>query len=177
MLDGSTIGRFDAGVNNAPTALKRAISKAKWRLLPFLMLLYVFNFLDRVNIGFAALQMNRDLGLSPTVFGFAAGVSFISYVSLEIPSNVILLRVGARRWIGRIMISWGLISAATAFAQGPISLSVRRSRGGIYPGHPVLYVDLVPEIGEGASDFPLLLWGRGLDAARCTSVGSPDVST
>jgi ACS family tartrate transporter-like MFS transporter len=69
MLAEFDVGRLDARVNNAPTTLKRAISKAKWRLLPFLMLLYLFNFLDRVNIGFATLQMNRDLGLSPTVFG------------------------------------------------------------------------------------------------------------
>ena len=142
MLAEFDVGRLDARVNNAPTTLKRAISKAKWHLLPFLMLLYLFNFLDRVNIGFAALQMNRDLGLSPTVFGFAAGVSFISYMSLEIPSNVILLKVGARRWIGRIMISWGLISAATAFAQGPISLYLLRfllgaAEAGFIPG--ILY--------------------------------------
>src|SRR5678815_4888711 len=85
------------------------------RLLPFLFVLYVVSFLDRVNVGFAALEMNRDLGLSPAVYGFGAGIFFIGYSLFEVPSNLILAHVGARRWIARIMITWGLIAAAMMF--------------------------------------------------------------
>src|SRR5262245_4050126 len=81
------------------------------RLIPFLFILYVVSFLDRVNVGFAALQMNRDLSLSPAVYGFGAGIFFIGYALFEIPSNLILARVGARRWIARIMVTWGLLAA------------------------------------------------------------------
>src|SRR6476619_8531111 len=96
----------------------RAVSR---RLIPFLFLLYIISFLDRVNVGFAALQMNRDLGLSPAVYGFGAGIFFIGYFFFEVPSNLIMARVGARMWIARIMITWGLISSAMMFVRGPAS--------------------------------------------------------
>jgi MFS family permease len=94
---------------------RRASRKAAWRLIPFLTLCYVIAFLDRVNIGFAALTMNKDLGLTAEMFGFGAGIFFFGYFIFEVPSNLILERVGARRWIARIMISWGVISALFAF--------------------------------------------------------------
>ncbi|MGI4793523.1 MAG: MFS transporter, partial [Janthinobacterium lividum] len=81
-------------------------------MLPILTLAYVFNFLDRTNIGFAALQMNRDIGLSATQFGWGAGILFVGYCGFEIPGNILLYRYGARVWISRIMISWGLVSCA-----------------------------------------------------------------
>ncbi len=80
------------------------------RLVPFLCLLYTIAFIDRINVGFAALSMSADLGLSPTAFGFGAGLFFIGYFLFEVPSNLILERVGARRWIARVMITWGLLS-------------------------------------------------------------------
>lgn len=90
-------------------ALERAtLAKVTRRLLPFLFLLYLVCFLDRVNVGFAALQMNRDLGFSPAAYGFGAGIFFFGYVLFEVPSNLILARLGARVWIARIMITWGL---------------------------------------------------------------------
>ena len=85
------------------------IAKVTWRLIPFLLLLYIVAWLDRVNVGFAALQMNQDLGFSAAVYGFGAGVFFIGYALCEIPSNLILARVGARRWIARIMVTWGVL--------------------------------------------------------------------
>jgi MFS transporter, ACS family, tartrate transporter len=91
------------------------IAKVTWRLVPFLMICYFFCYLDRVNVGFAALDMNRDLGLSASVFGFGAGILFLTYGLLEVPSNVMAVRVGARRWISRIMITWGIIAACTMF--------------------------------------------------------------
>ena len=87
-----------------------AIAKAARRLLPFLILCYAVNFLDRVNVGFAALAMNEDLGFAPTNFGAGAGIFFIGYLLFEVPSNLALQRFGARIWIARIMISWGLIA-------------------------------------------------------------------
>src|SRR5882672_5775011 len=88
-----------------------ALKKAAWRLVPILTIAYVFNYLDRTAIGFAALTMNKDIGLTNTQLGLAAGFFFISYTLCEIPSNLALYRFGARRWIARIMISWGIVSA------------------------------------------------------------------
>jgi len=109
------------------------------RLIPFLFILYVVSFLDRVNVGFAALEMNRDLNLSPAVYGFGAGIFFIGYSLFEIPSNLILARVGARRWIARIMITWGLIAAGMMFVRGPVSFYALRlllgiAEAGFFPG-------------------------------------------
>src|ERR1700749_1914680 len=94
---------------------KRPITKVTQRLIPFLILCYFVAYLDRVNIGFAKLQMNEVLGLSEAAFGFGAGLFFIGYFLFEVPSNIFLERVGARVWIARIMITWGMISGAFAF--------------------------------------------------------------
>jgi ACS family tartrate transporter-like MFS transporter len=122
----------------APHA-ERVFNKVAWRLLPVLTIAYVFNYLDRNNIGFAALTMNREVGLTATQFGRGAGVLFVGYCFLEVPSNMILYRVGARRWLSRIMISWGLISAATVFVTGPWSFYLLRfllgaGEAGFFPG-------------------------------------------
>lgn len=118
--------------------------KIATRLIPFMMLLYLIAFLDRVNISFAALTMNADLGFSPTVYGWGAGIFFIGYFLFEVPSNLILERVGARLWIFRIMVTWGLISAAMAFVQGPVSFFTLRfllgvAEAGFLPGM-ILYL-------------------------------------
>ena len=109
------------------------------RLLPFCFILYFICYLDRVNIGFAALTMNRDLGLSSYVFGIGAGAFFWGYFILEVPSNLILEKVGASRWIARIMIGWGIVSGCFAFTQGPISFFILRftlglAEAGFFPG-------------------------------------------
>jgi len=111
----------------------------RWRLLPFLFLLYVVAWVDRSNIGFAALQMNRDLHLSAAAYGFGAGVLAIGYALFEIPSTLTLDRVGARRWIARIMVTWGILSASTMLVRGPVSLYVLRfllgvAEAGFFPG-------------------------------------------
>ena len=120
------------------------LTKVRRRLIPFMFLLYIVAYLDRVNIGFAALQMNRDLGLSPAVYGFGAGVFFLSYFLFEVPSNLIMVRVGARLWIARIMITWGVISVAMMFVRGPISFYALRfllgaAEAGFFPGM-ILYL-------------------------------------
>jgi len=89
------------------------------RLIPFMVVLYMLAWLDRVNVGFAALTMNRDLNFSPTTFGFGAGVFFLGYFLFQVPANLLLVRIGARRWITYIVMAWGAISAASAFVQGP----------------------------------------------------------
>ena len=116
-----------------------AIGKASLRLIPFLFLAYMVNFLDRVNVGFAALAMNEDLGLTPEMFGFGAGIFFLGYIAFEVPSNVALYRFGARLWIARIMISWGLVAAAMAFIVGEMSFYALRlllgvAEAGFFPG-------------------------------------------
>ena len=100
------------------------------RLIPFLVLLYVVNFLDRANVGFAALTMNADLGFSPTTFGFGAGVFFAGYSLFQVPANVVLERLGARRWIFCILLVWGAISASTAL---PATIICYRSARGRLP--------------------------------------------
>jgi ACS family tartrate transporter-like MFS transporter len=118
---------------------QRAIRKITWRLIPFLMLLYFVAFLDRINVGFAALTMNKDVGLTSKMFGLGAGIFFLGYFAFEVPSTVILHKVGARFWIGRVMITWGLVSIAMAFTRGPISFYVLRfllglAEAGFFPG-------------------------------------------
>lgn len=118
---------------------KRVMRKITLRIVPFIMLLYFIAFLDRVNIGFAALTMNQDLGFSPTVFGLGAGIFFLGYFLFEVPSNLILHKVGARIWIARVMITWGLVSGCMAFVQGTTSFYILRfllgvAEAGFFPG-------------------------------------------
>ncbi|MDR3452343.1 MAG: MFS transporter [Rhodoferax sp.] len=118
--------------------------KVGWRLIPFLLLCYIVSYLDRVNVGFAKLQMLQDLNLSETVYGLGAGIFFIGYFLFEVPSNVILHRVGARLWIARIMVSWGVISAAMMFVSSATSFYVVRfllgaAEAGFFPG-VILYL-------------------------------------
>ena len=115
------------------------IRKVTWRLMPFLMLLYFVAFLDRINIGFAALTMNQDVGLTATMFGIGSGIFFFGYFVFEVPSTLILHRVGARFWIGRVMISWGLVSMAMILIRGPLSFYALRfllgvAEAGFFPG-------------------------------------------
>ncbi|MBI2685583.1 MAG: MFS transporter [Acidobacteria bacterium] len=126
-------------VNHESTLEHSTLRAVSRRLIPFLFVLYVVSFLDRVNVGFAALQMNHDLGLSPAVYGFGGGIFFIGYSIFEVPSNLILARTGARLWIARIMVTWGLIAAGMMFVQGPLSFYVLRfllgiAEAGFFPG-------------------------------------------
>ncbi|MEI9997147.1 MAG: MFS transporter [Rhizomicrobium sp.] len=122
----------------------RVFAKATWRLIPVMVLLYLVAFLDRVNVSSAALTMNKDLGMGEAAYGWGAGVFFLGYFLFEVPSNVILEKVGARLWIGRIMLTWGAVSMATAFVTGPLSFCAARfmlglAEAGFFPGM-VLYL-------------------------------------
>src|SRR3982074_2526339 len=105
---------------------KRTMRKVYLRLLPFCFILYLICYLDRVNIGFAALTMNKDLGLSSYVYGLGAGAFFWGYCLFVVPGNPVLGKGGASRWISRIMIVWGIVSGCFAFTQGPISFFILR---------------------------------------------------
>ncbi len=122
----------------------RTISKVTWRLIPFMIFLYLLNYLDRVNIGVAKLQMSKDLNFNNTVYSIAVSAFYIGYCAFEVPSNLIMDRVGARIWIARIMISWGLVSAAMMFITGPWSfygmrLLLGAAEAGFFPGM-ILYL-------------------------------------
>jgi len=124
---------------NLPDLASVTLRKVTLRLIPFLFLLYIVAWLDRVNVGFAALQMNADLGFSSAAFGFGSGVFFLGYCLFEVPSNLVLHRVGARRWISRIMISWGAISTAMMFVRTTPTFYVLRfllgaAEAGFFPG-------------------------------------------
>jgi MFS transporter, ACS family, tartrate transporter len=115
------------------------VAHLTWRLVPFLFLLYIVAYLDRINVGFAALQMQQDLRLSDAVYGLGAGIFFAGYFLFQVPSNLVLQRVGARRWIATLMVAWGFISAAMALAQGPRSFYALRfllgsAEAGFFPG-------------------------------------------
>jgi len=112
----------------------RVFAKCAWRLIPFITLLYVVGFIDRSNVGFAALTMNRDLGFSPQIFGFGAGIFFLGYVTFQIPTALLLARTGARRVIFCVMLVWGLVSACNAFVQGPHSFYLLRFLLGVAEG-------------------------------------------
>ena len=168
---------------DAAAALGRStLAKVSWRLLPFLLLLYVVAWLDRVNIGFAALQMNADLSFSATVYGFGAGIFFIGYALFEVPSNLILARVGARLWIARIMITWGILSVAMMFVEGPLSFYVLRfllgvAEAGFLARHHLLPRQLVPREGSSARGVVVHARDSALDRRRRSARGNHSSSS
>lgn len=120
--------------------------RISWRILPFVMLLYFVSFLDRVNVGFAAFTMNQAIGLSPAAYGLGGGLFFIGYFLFEVPSNLILYRIGVRVWIARVMVTWGIVSACSAFVTGPHSFYALRfllgvAEAGFFPGI-ILYLSV-----------------------------------
>ncbi len=120
-------------------AAEVAFRKIAWRLMPILCFAFMVNFLDRINVGFAALSMNQQLGFSHAAFGVGAGVLFLGYTIFEIPSNVALHRVGARIWLARIMFSWGIVAMGTMFITGAKSFYLARfllgtAEAGFFPG-------------------------------------------
>lgn len=146
----------------AATIEDDAIRKAMRRLLPLAMLLFFFSLLDRTNISFAALEMNKDLGLSPSQYGTAASIFFVGYVLFEIPSNILLERIGARVWLARIMITWGAIVAAMAFVEGTASLYVLRlllgiAEAGLLPGLLLYLGQWLPARQRGVAYSILLM--------------------
>jgi MFS transporter, ACS family, tartrate transporter len=160
--------RLGAGVRE--TAESRladaALSKARRKLIPFLFVLYLVAYLDRINVGFASLQMNRELGLTESVFGLGAGLFFLGYSLFEVPSNLILERVGARVWIARIMISWGVAAMAMTAVRGAASFFAIRfilglAEAGFFPG-VILYLTFWFPAREQARAVALLMTATAL---------------
>jgi MFS family permease len=162
----------DEGTIMSQTAINKddaIFTRISWHILPLLMLAWLFAFIDRVNIGFAKLQMATDLGFSDAVYGFGAGIFFLGYFLFEIPSNLILHKVGARRWIGRIMITWSVFAGLTAFVRTPMQFYWLRfllglAEAGFIPG-AVYYISLwFPSTRRGKvfGIFFLALAGAGL---------------
>jgi ACS family tartrate transporter-like MFS transporter len=141
-------------------------SKCAWRLLPLLVAANVVGLMDRVNVGFAALTMNRDLGFSPSVYGFGAGVLFVGYGLFQLPSNLALARIGARRWISFILASWGAASAACSLIQGPLSFYFLRfmvgaAEAGLVPG-VLVYLSLWFHKGQLGRAYAIFAGGNGI---------------
>jgi ACS family tartrate transporter-like MFS transporter len=118
---------------------KRTIHRVTWKIIPFVFILYIISYLDRANIGYAALQMNKELALTSEAFGFASGIFFIGYFLFEVPSNIALARFGARIWIARILITWGIVAVGQAFVQTATQLYICRfllgvAEAGFFPG-------------------------------------------
>jgi ACS family tartrate transporter-like MFS transporter len=139
MISEALVAQSGDKANTHEELVAAALTKNAWRLVPVLGLAYLFNYLDRTSVGFAALQMNAAIGLSATQFGWGAGILFFSYCLLEVPSNMMMYRFGARRWLARIMVTWGLAAAATAFSVGPYSFYAFRFllgafEAGFFPG-------------------------------------------
>ncbi|MFS8055936.1 MFS transporter [Rhizobium sp. BR 317] len=151
----------------------RVVRKITWRIVPFIMVLYLIAFIDRVNIGFASLTMNQDLGFSSTVFGVGAGIFFLGYFIFEVPSNLILNKVGARIWIARVMITWGLVSGAMALVQGATSFYALRfllgvAEAGFFPGI-ILYLSYWFPARRRAAVTAMFMAAAPLS----TAIGSP----
>jgi MFS transporter, ACS family, tartrate transporter len=151
----------------------RVTRKLQAHILPFAMLLYLVSFLDRLNVGFAAFTMNKAIGLTPQMFGFGGGLFFIGYVLVQVPSNLIMMRVGARTWISRVVVAWGIVSLCSAFAVGPISFCVLRfllgiAESGFFPGM-LLYISLWFPARQRAVAIAIFMAAAPLSMA----VGSP----
>jgi sugar phosphate permease len=147
------------------TVEQSTVRKVYWRLLPLAILTYFLCYLDRINVGFAALTMNKDLGLDAATYGMAAGAFFWGYFLFEVPSNLVLEKVGARLWIARIMVTWGLLSGATAFCVGPWSFLTMRfllglAEAGLFPGM-ILVSGLAPRSHHGGLHGRAAAGGRG----------------
>ncbi|MGP4016655.1 MFS transporter [Saccharopolyspora sp. 5N708] len=171
----SSVDAASAGVQN------RILRKVAVRLMPFLCLLYFVNYLDRVNIGFAGPNgMNDELGLTATAFGFASGIFFIGYLVLEVPSNLALHRFGARKWLARIMITWGLVATAMAFVPNPVTLVVLRfllgvAEAGFFPGI-ILYLTYWFPAAQRAKAVALFMTAIPVSSAIGATVSSALIS-
>ncbi len=137
-----------------PSLLDGAYRKATWRLIPFIFVCYFFNYLDRVNVGFAKLEMLDALQLSETVYGLGAGIFFIGYVTFGVPSNLILHKLGARRWIAVMMMTWGALSACMLFVSTPVEFYVLRfftgvAEAGFFPGMVLYFTKWFPAHKRG----------------------------
>jgi ACS family tartrate transporter-like MFS transporter len=159
------------------TIEQRTVAKVSWRLLPLIVIIYFVAYMDRTNVGFAAISMNKDLGFSAYVYGWGAGIFFLGYFLFEVPSNVILEKTGARVWIARIMITWGLVAAAMAWTAGPVSFLVLRfllgvAEAGFFPGMILYFTYWFPSKYRARVIGALFLAVPGSNAVTATVSGA-----
>ncbi|MNR91716.1 putative tartrate transporter [compost metagenome] len=152
---------------------KRTLRKISWRIVPFIMILYLIAYIDRVNIGFAAITIKEDLGFTASILGFGAGIFFLGYFLFEVPSNIILHKVGARIWIARVMVTWGIIAGGMAFVESSTSFYVMRfllgvAEAGFFPGI-ILYLSYWFPARNRAGVIALFMAA----APIATAIGSP----
>jgi MFS transporter, ACS family, tartrate transporter len=164
-------------VDNASEIERRTIRKVAWRLLPLIVVIYFVAYIDRTNVSFAAFGMTRDLGLTAYIYGWGAGIFFLGYFLFEVPSNLLLEKVGARRWIARIMITWGLMAAAMAFVQGATSFLVLRfllgvAEAGFFPGVILYFTYWFPKQYRGRVIAALFLAVPGSNAVTAVISGA-----
>ena len=170
------LGRPPAGSFASDDVNRAALyRKLQWRLLPFLFACYVAAYLDRVNIGYAQLHMRAELGFNDAVYGLAAGLFFVSYFLCEVPSNIVLQRVGARVWLTRIMFTWGLVATAMAFVQTETQFYVLRfllgvAEAGFFPGVIYYFTRWLPAAERGKA---IAIFLSGSAVAMATIVALP----
>jgi MFS family permease len=150
----------------APTVLDTAVSKVKWRILPLFVVMFIANYIDRVNIGFVRSHLEKDLGIGAAAFGFGAGIFFLAYALFEVPSNILQQRFGAKAWLTRIMASWGVVATGMAFVQGETSFYVMRfllgvAEAGFFPGVVYYFTQWLPNRERGKA-MAIFLSGSAL---------------
>ena len=160
----STTAGGDAGA--APSVLDTADSKVKWRILPLFVVMFIANYIDRVNIGFVRSHLEKDLGIGAAAFGFGAGIFFLAYALFEVPSNILQQRFGAKAWLTRIMASWGVVATGMAFVQGETSFYVMRfllgvAEAGFFPGVVYYFTQWLPNRERGKA-MAIFLSGSAL---------------
>ncbi|TFW15521.1 MFS transporter [Duganella callida] len=150
----------------APTVLDGAVEKVKWRILPLFVVMFIANYIDRVNIGFVRAHLEKDLGIGAAAFGFGAGVFFLAYALFEVPSNILQQRFGAKAWLTRIMGSWGVVATGMAFVQGETSFYIMRfllgvAEAGFFPGVVYYFTQWLPNRERGKA-MAIFLSGSAL---------------
>jgi sugar phosphate permease len=149
-----------------PSVLDTAVSKVKWRILPLFVVMFIANYIDRVNIGFVRSHLEKDLGIGAAAFGFGAGIFFLAYALFEVPSNILQQRFGAKAWLTRIMASWGVVATGMAFVQGETSFYVMRfllgvAEAGFFPGVVYYFTQWLPNRERGKA-MAIFLSGSAL---------------
>jgi len=156
-----------ANAGRAPsTVLDSAVSKVKWRILPLFVVMFIANYIDRVNIGFVRSHLEADLGIGAAAFGFGAGIFFLAYALFEVPSNILQQRFGAKAWLTRIMATWGIVATGMAFVQGETSFYVMRfllgiAEAGFFPGVVYYFTQWLPNAERGKA-MAIFLSGSAL---------------
>jgi sugar phosphate permease len=162
----TTIASTTGGVAAARSVLDTAVSKVKWRILPLFVVMFIANYIDRVNIGFVRSHLEKDLGIGAAAFGFGAGIFFLAYAVFEVPSNILQQRFGAKAWLTRIMATWGIVATCMAFVQGETSFYVVRfllgvAEAGFFPGVVYYFTQWLPNSERGKA-MAIFLSGSAL---------------